>query len=219
MSMAQTRYAWHATSRDADDDVEHSRRLLAPPAVQPHPGSGQLASKTCRKPPSVGRHTHHEQRAPANDIEMTSYETLIARADEETLGQLVGKPAVGLLRLLDPRLTRASVLRRVVTDLHAPSVLLRDPAARCSLLMLMRPSEAAAFARNLSLPGTPANHTDPYRQMALWKFRVGSKFEHRLMELLGIPSASKAPTGDGLRTTHTAPRAAIRSVPPSARRC
>ena len=124
---------------------------------------------------------------------MTSYETLLARADEETLGRLVGKPAVGLLRLLDPKLTRASVLRRVVTDLHEPSVLLRDPAARCSLLMLMRPNEAAAFVQDLSLPGTPTNHVDPYRQMASWKFRAGSKFEHRLGERLGIPAVSKVP--------------------------
>ena len=38
---------------------------------------------------------------------MTLYDTLIARADEATLGQLVGEPAVRLLRLLDPKLTRA----------------------------------------------------------------------------------------------------------------
>lgn len=142
---------------------------------------------------------------------MTSYETLLARADEETLGQLVGKSAVGLLRLLDPKLTRASVLRRVVTDLHEPSVLLRDPAARCSLLMLMRPHEAAAFVQGLSLPDTPANHADPYRQMASWKFKAGSRFEHRLNERLGIPATAKAPqkTHYEQHTLHLRPQYAL----------
>ena len=138
---------------------------------------------------------------------MTSFETLLARADEETLGQLVGGPSIRLLRLLDPRLTRAGVLRKVVTDLHDPSTLLRDSAARQRLLMLMRPDEAAEFASALAVSGSPGSATDPYRQIASLKIGRGSTSERRLRELLGV-FHDPAPTpkaGDGEHTSAVQP--------------
>ena len=117
---------------------------------------------------------------------MITFETLLARADEETLGQLVGGPTMRLLRLLDPKLTRAGVLRQMVTDLHDPPTLLRDSDARQGLLMLMRPDEAAEFASALPLPESPEGAQDPYRQIAAFTIRAGSQSERRLRDLLGV---------------------------------
>ena len=124
---------------------------------------------------------------------MTRFDTLLARADEETLRQLVGRPAVRLLQLLDPKLTRATVLRQVVTDLHEPSTLLRNPASRSRLLMLMRPDEAAEFARELPLPTSLASTQEPYREIAALDVRSGSKVEQRLYELLSVDNSGSMP--------------------------
>lgn len=126
---------------------------------------------------------------------MTSFETLLARADEETLGQLVGGPTVRLLRMLDPRLARAGVLRQVVTELHDPSSLLRDPDARERLLMLMRADEAAELASALQLPTAPASAPDAYRHLASLEVRAGSASERRLRELLGVVAEPAAGSG------------------------
>ena len=117
---------------------------------------------------------------------MISFETLLARADEQTLGRLVGGAAVRLLRLLDPGLASAGVLRQMVTELHDPSSLLRDPDAREGLLMLMRPDEATDFASSMQLPSASESASDPYLQIASLKVRAGSASERRLRELLGV---------------------------------
>ena len=119
---------------------------------------------------------------------MVSFDTLLARADEETLGQLVGGPAVRLLRLLDPRLARAGSLRQMVTELHEPASLLRDPDTREGLLMLMRPDEATDLVSTLALSAPPGSAPDPYEQIGALKIRAGSALERRLRDLLGVPT-------------------------------
>ena len=124
---------------------------------------------------------------------MITFDSLLARADEETLGQLVGARIVRLLRLLEPSLARASVLRQLVTELHDPTSLLRDPEARELLLMLMRPDEAAEFAAALPLPEVAGNSPDHYGQIASLEIRTGSASERRLRELLGVAAETGVP--------------------------
>ena len=121
---------------------------------------------------------------------MTTFNTLIGRADEETLGHLVGKPAIRLLRLLDPKLARANILRRVVLDLNEPSTLLRNQEARSRLLLMLRPDEAEHLARRLAVPTDPTN--DAYRALSRLTVRSGTRIERQICDLLGV--APTAPT-------------------------
>ena len=115
-----------------------------------------------------------------------TYETLLARADEETLRALVGEHVLQLLRLLDPGLTRMSVLRQLVNGLHTPSQILRDVSARSNLLMLTRPGEAVQLCRDLALSVPDSSPTEAFGALRRLDFRVGSAFERRLYNLLGV---------------------------------
>ena len=117
---------------------------------------------------------------------MIHFDTLLGRADEDTLGQLVGDSAVRLMRLLDPTLMRSSVLRQVVTDLHEPHSILRDPAARRALLMLARPDEAVELATALDLRVSNGRTVDLYEQLTSLQMRAGSRNERRLQQLLHV---------------------------------
>lgn len=115
---------------------------------------------------------------------MTTFDTLIGRADEETLGHLVGRPAIRLLRLLDPRLARASILRRVVTDLNEPSTLVRHQTTRSRLLLMLRPDEADHLVRSLALSTDATNNA--YQVLSSLSVRAGTRLEKQLFDLLGL---------------------------------
>ena len=125
---------------------------------------------------------------------MTTFNTLIGRADEETLGHLVGRPAIRLLRLLDPKLARASVLRRVVTDLNEPSSLVRNQNTRSRLLLMLRPDEADHLASSLALSTDTA--TDAYQVLTRLSVRAGTRVERKLFDLLGLASTVPKPAPD-----------------------
>ena len=100
-----------------------------------------------------------------------------------------------LMRLLDPTLTRSSVLRKVVTDLREPCSILRDPAARQALLMLARPDEAAELATALGLRVSNGHTADFYKQLVSLQFRTGSRHERLLQQLLKVQPHVR-PTSD-----------------------
>lgn len=125
---------------------------------------------------------------------MTTFNTLIGRADEETLGHLVGKPAIRLLRLLDPKLARASVLRRVVTDLNEPSTLVRNQNTRSRLLLMLRPDEADRLVSSLALSTDTTN--DAYQVLSRLSVRSGTRVERRLFDLLGLASTAPVSARD-----------------------
>ena len=52
------------------------------------------------------------------------FDTLLARADDETLQALIGAPALRLMWLLDPALVTPATLRDVATRLHGRQGLL-----------------------------------------------------------------------------------------------
>lgn len=126
---------------------------------------------------------------------MTTFDTLIGRADEETLVHLVGKPVIRLLRLLDPRLARASVLRRVVTDLNDPSTLVRNQNTRSQLLLMLRPNEADHFVSSLDLPRDASG--DAYQVLSTLSISSGTKVERHLFDLLGLDSTVEVSAPDG----------------------
>ncbi len=110
-----------------------------------------------------------------------SFEHLIARADDETLQQLVGRHAVRLLDALDPKLTSPSRLREICLQLHSPLELLRDRKTRTLLLALLPREQAQNLANLLSL-GEP----DPYTSLLTLKIRRESNSERKLLDFLSV---------------------------------
>lgn len=80
-----------------------------------------------------------------------SFRELLARADEDTLAGLLGRPATRLLSVLDQNLVRPSKLRDLVMELRPPTTLLRTAATRRALLQLLRADEAGDLASQLDL--------------------------------------------------------------------
>ena len=116
-----------------------------------------------------------------------TFDTLLARADEETLQRLLGRRVLQLLQLLDPELTRPRALRQLLVDLLTPSELLRDKTSRTELLMLMRPEEALQFSRDLLLLPDSASAASVFGAISDMEVRKGSAQEGRLHEILAVP--------------------------------
>ena len=76
---------------------------------------------------------------------------VLARADDESLEHIVGKPVVRLLNLLDPTLARPSSLRSLVTEFRTGPELLTDPRTRAILIDLLEGSQAVALANQFGL--------------------------------------------------------------------
>ncbi|MBA3546095.1 MAG: DEAD/DEAH box helicase family protein [Nannocystis sp.] len=110
-----------------------------------------------------------------------NFESLLARADDETLQDLLGRPAVRLLAALDPALTRASSLRDLVTGLRSSAELLRDKASRRALTDLLPPSEAAALAALLGASGS-----SPFEALQALPVAKGSARERQLLSYFGV---------------------------------
>ena len=115
------------------------------------------------------------------------FDTLLARADEETLQRILGRRVLRLLQFLDPSLTRPTILRQLLTDLSPPSDLLRDETARRELLMLMRPEEALQLNYDLPLAAAGASAEEVYAAINDMAVPKGSGRERSLFHLLGVP--------------------------------
>ena len=115
-----------------------------------------------------------------------SLNTLLERADEEALRQLVGHRALSLLNLLDPTLARPSVLRRIVVGSEDTFRLLRDAQTRKELFFLMRPEEAEWLLDKWGAQDGPQAARSPYGILAEVELRAGSKMERKLFDLLGV---------------------------------
>jgi DNA repair protein RadD len=80
-----------------------------------------------------------------------SIENLLSRADDETLQQLIGRPALRLLNLLDREMTRPSTLRSTVCHLHTPKELLLEPRTRVALMSLLSTPQAVELVHRAGL--------------------------------------------------------------------
>lgn len=119
-----------------------------------------------------------------DDQRQLTFGELLARADDETLQQLVGSHTVRLLSALDPQLATPSNLRRICMKLNSPQTLLRDRATRGRLVTLLRPEHAAALATQLRL-----NAEDPYSAILTAEIRRNSAVERQLFAFFGIAPA------------------------------
>ncbi len=104
------------------------------------------------------------------------FSNLLARADEGTLQELIGRPALRLLKALDPALASPSSLRDLLSGLRSPASLLSDPTARGMLLDLLRPAEAQQLTTLLSLDSSG----DLYAALRSVGIRRGSARESSL---------------------------------------
>ena len=104
------------------------------------------------------------------------FSNLLARADEGTLQTLIGRPALRLLKALDPALASPSSLRELLSGLRSPDSLLSDSMARGMLLDLLRPVEAQQLACLLSSDQV----SDPYATLRSLNIRRGSGRERSL---------------------------------------
>ena len=105
---------------------------------------------------------------------------LLGRADDETLQNLTGAPAVHLLRLLDADLTKPSKLRNLVLEFHPPSDLLRHGSSRELLFDLLPQEDAQELQSHLGLSGA-----NPYLALREAKIRRGSNREANLFSFFG----------------------------------
>jgi DNA repair protein RadD len=115
---------------------------------------------------------------------------LLDRADEETLQEIVGKPAFRLMRLLDPSLIRPTVLRSLIRSTKRPSELILDPEIRSSLFDLLPQDQAKSVAVSLGFSGD----SDPFTYLRSMRFSKNSLKETQLLEYFGcdFPDRSTA---------------------------
>ena len=129
---------------------------------------------------------------------------VLARADDESLEQIVGKPVVRLLNLLDPILARPSRLRELVTGFRTGTELLSDQRTRNILVDLLTRDQAESLAGRFGL-----QQANPYVALKNHRFAGRSEREILLAEF-GIvdeadldtfhqqPSSTTVPPGYGL---------------------
>lgn len=109
------------------------------------------------------------------------FESILARADDETLQDLVGRPVLRLLQALDPSLARPSSIRSIIHHLSEPADLLRDSHARALLVGLLRPEEASELASNLGYESG-----SPYEDLWSLRLRPGSDLEQDFFAWFGV---------------------------------
>ncbi|AOW94558.1 restriction endonuclease [Rhodococcus sp. WMMA185] len=113
------------------------------------------------------------------------FNALMARADEETLRDLVGPSVTRLLVRLDPDLARPSKLRELLKAQRTPSELIRDPKARTALVRMLSRGQAEALVRGFGLDPTNGS-ADPYELLTSLTLRKGSAREAKFHRLFGV---------------------------------
>lgn len=110
------------------------------------------------------------------------FNSLLSRADDETLQILLGSAAVRLIKLLDPSLATPTKLREIMVHLHPPESLLLSKESRDNLLQLLRPKEAKILALILETP----ERQNVYQALKEVKIRRGSERERTLFDFFEL---------------------------------
>lgn len=100
------------------------------------------------------------------------FNTLLSRAEDETLQDLLGRTAVRLIMLLDETLATPTRLRELLLGLRRPEGLLLDMSSRAILCDLMRENEARMLVEAVGLPSG-----DVYSQLKTLRIPRGSQRE------------------------------------------
>lgn len=144
----------------------------------------------------------HAQSALSNGMtgEPTRFQSVLARADDETLQALVGRPVLRLLQALDPNLTSPRHIRRLVTSLSTPAEILRNTESRTALISLLSVSDATDLAELVG-----ANTDQPHLSIAKLKLRKGSAIESTFLGWFGVTPPS-SPKQTSIATTAISPK-------------
>jgi DNA repair protein RadD len=114
--------------------------------------------------------------------EKISFRDLISRADESSLGVLLGAATLRVLSLLDNSLTTPTALRRLLLETTNPQALLSSVDCRRELFQLLRLEEADSLCRELRVEGGD----NPYGILASARISKSSAKERSLFEFFGI---------------------------------
>ncbi len=116
------------------------------------------------------------------------FSELMDRADDETLRELVGQPALSVLRLFDDSSDTPSILRKTLLQICLPSDLLRDPATRQLLTAVLPAAEADRLAGEL---GSVAEN--PFTYLRNLQLRKGSQREQVLFDFFRVDTPEEPP--------------------------
>lgn len=111
-----------------------------------------------------------------------NFDSLLARADEETLQELLGSSAVRLMMVLDRSLTTPTNLRRVLLGLRSREELLLSPQSRTMLLELLPQDEAERLAQVLGL----STNSNVYEALKTLRIPRESQREMLLFNFFGL---------------------------------
>lgn len=106
-----------------------------------------------------------------------NFESLLSRADDETLQGILGSSVIRLLKLLDPSLARPTKLQEILLSLFSPEHLISSKEYRNYLIHLLRPEEAKILATILGLSG----YQDVFSALEKVNIRSGSERERDLL--------------------------------------
>lgn len=112
---------------------------------------------------------------------MVEFDSILQRADDETLQMLVGNTATKLLNAINPQFIRPARLRKILLNLYDRADLLRDKKTRRELLSLLRPDEATELIESFT-----TNYKDPYDGLYKMGFRKNSAKEKALFDFFRI---------------------------------
>jgi DNA repair protein RadD len=109
------------------------------------------------------------------------FEDLMARADDDTLRELVGVQPLSILRHLGEDYDRPAILRDTLLKVRTPDSLLRDGGSRTALLMTLARSDAERLAVHLGSTGG-----DPFRYLRRLSIAKNSPLESALLEWFDV---------------------------------
>jgi DNA repair protein RadD len=130
------------------------------------------------------------------------FDSLLSKADRETLQKLLGSATVRLLQLLDSSLTTSNRLREILLNLHSPESLLLSKESRDRLFKFLSPKEAEILALILSAP----EDEDDYRALQQIKIRRGSENEKTLFNFFELVVPAKEEVNEAPSLEHIAPK-------------
>lgn len=111
------------------------------------------------------------------------FQRFLTRLDDESIQQLLGKPVLRLVRILDSSLASRTKLLELITHLYAPATLLRTREYRNILIEKLKPREAQNLATVL---GVESHQQSIYKALSEASIYKGSKREEILFEFFGL---------------------------------
>lgn len=91
---------------------------------------------------------------------MLTIETVLSRADDETLSNLIGQSAMKLIMALDPRIATPSNLREIAIRVHSREGLLLSKESRALLFDLLKPDQAQILLSVLGIKPSKGLYDD-----------------------------------------------------------